>query len=123
MKISDRYLYRLTVQEIVDLFNIKRDMDEMTKQIDIYGTEEFWADLDCSLGDMQTHDDDYDLFVGMVINYTECKSLTNENEEKEKALLRAYTKWMIDGIAFVTADMEQIRITVEEFMEDKECYL
>lgn len=119
----------LTAQEIVDLYWLKKDYKEMTKQIDLYGSytecsgaTDFFYDLAEELEKFQEHVDDWSIFTGIVKEYHIMKDDQREEEETmaKVKLLSQFAQWVVDGIEYVNLDKEQMRLKIDEFMEDME---
>lgn len=117
--------YRLTAQEIVDLYTIKKDYKEMTKQIDIYEPYDFWYELREQFEDFQNHEEDWNLYTNMVFEYHYCKNeiddmkKTTELLNQEQRLL-LFGKWLINGIENLKMDEADIQQELYLFLEDEE---
>jgi len=120
---------RMTCQEIVDIYTIKKDFTEMTKQIDIYEPYDFFYELREQFEEFQNHTENWSIYTGIVFEYHYRKweirdYLKKEREEEEKRnkikLLSQFATWIIDGIEIVLIDKEQVRIQIDTFLEEME---
>ena len=119
----------LTVQAIVDLYWLKKDYKEMTKQIDLYaetsgypGATDFFWNLAEELEEFQEHVDDWSIFTGMVKEYLIIKADNKEREEEEARikLLSQFARWTAEGMELVNIDKEQVKLHIDNFLEEME---
>lgn len=113
---------RMTCQEIVDLYTVKKDFKEMTKQIDIYEPYDFFYELQEQFEEFQNHEDDWSIFTGITFEYhlEKYEKADSVKRKTQENLLFKFAEYVIAGVDLIKISEPEVKIYIDDFLEEME---